>query len=91
MKYDEKSNSEAIDKAMKSIAIKRRLVFIDLLINYHLKNPQKMNEIDVRSEVDTFMFGGHDTTASSLMFALLLIGHDSVVQVENEKLLYSLM
>jgi cytochrome P450 len=46
-----------------------------------LKNPQKMNEIDVRSEVDTFMFGGHDTTASSLMFALLLIGHDSKVQV----------
>ncbi len=91
MKYDEKSNSEAIDEAMNNIATKRRLVFIDLLINYHLKNPQKMNEIDVRSEVDTFMFGGHDTTASSLMFALLLIGHDSVVQVENEKLLYSLM
>ncbi len=91
MKYDKKSNSEAFDEAMNSIGTKRRLVFIDLLINYHLKNPQKMNEIDVRSEVDTFMFGGHDTTASSLMFALLLIGHDSVVQVENEKFLYSLM
>jgi len=91
LKNDEKSNSEAIDKAMNSIATKRRLVFIDLLINYHLKNPQKMNEIDVRSEVDTFMAAGHETTAISLMFALLLIGHDSVVQVENEKLLYSLM
>ncbi len=85
------SDSEAIDEAMNSIATKRRLVFIDLLINYHLKNPQKMNEIDVRSEVDTFMFGGHDTTASSLMFALLLIGHDSVVQVEEQKIFYTLL
>jgi cytochrome P450 len=85
------SDSEAIDEAMNKIGTKRRLVFLDILINYHLKSPQKMNEIDVRSEVDTFMFGGHDTTASSLMFALLLIGHDSVVQVEEQKIFYTLL
>jgi len=73
--------SDAIDKAMTCIGTKRRLVFLDILINHHLKNPDKLNEIDVRSDVDTFMFGGHDTTASSLMFTLLLIGLDPEVQV----------
>ena len=81
MNNNYESFNEAIDSAMNSIGNRRRLVFLDLLINYHLKNSDKMNEIDVRSEVDTFMFGGHDTTASSLMFTLMLIGHDSDVQV----------
>ncbi|KAL1473958.1 hypothetical protein MTO96_038337, partial [Rhipicephalus appendiculatus] len=30
---------------------------------------------DMREEVDTFMFGGHDTTAMGISWALFLIGH----------------
>ncbi|XP_054155282.1 cytochrome P450 4V2-like [Oppia nitens] len=74
------TREEIIDKVMNTIGSKRRLVFMDLLLHYHLKHPDVMTELDIRSEVDTFMFGGHDTTSSSLMFTLLLIGLNSDVQ-----------
>ncbi|CAG2102902.1 unnamed protein product, partial [Medioppia subpectinata] len=68
-----KSIGDAIDEAMTRIGAKRQLVFLDTLLNYHFKRPNHMSELDVRSHVDTFMFGGHDTTASSLMFTIMLI------------------
>ncbi|CAG2116726.1 unnamed protein product, partial [Medioppia subpectinata] len=76
-----KSIGDAIDEAMTRIGAKRQLVFLDTLLNYHFKRPNHMSELDVRSHVDTFMFGGHDTTASSLMFTIMLVGQHPDVQV----------
>uniref|UniRef100_A0A131YYE1 Cytochrome n=1 Tax=Rhipicephalus appendiculatus TaxID=34631 RepID=A0A131YYE1_RHIAP len=55
--------------------VKRRRPFLDLLILEHLKNDKYITKEDMREEVDTFMFGGHDTTAMGISWALFLIGH----------------
>jgi cytochrome P450 family 4 subfamily V len=57
---------------------KRRLAFLDLLLE--LKDEGKLNYEDIREETDTFMFEGHDTTATGTMWALYCIASDSDVQ-----------
>ncbi|CAN8020263.1 unnamed protein product [Ixodes persulcatus] len=51
-----------------------RRPFLDILLREHLKDPHNFTEEDVREEVDTFMFEGHDTTAMGISWALYLIG-----------------
>lgn len=57
----------------------RRLAFMDLLLNHHL-NSGELSEEDIREEVDTFMFEGHDTTAMAMSWILYLLGHNMEVQ-----------
>lgn len=59
---------------------KRRLAFLDLLLKYHFEDPVNFDENAIREEVDTFTFGGHDTTGISLTYIFLLIGHHPEVQ-----------
>lgn len=59
---------------------KGRLAFIDILIEQHLRTPTAFTELDIREEVDTFMFEGHDTTAMSMIWTLYLLGKHPEVQ-----------
>ncbi|OQR73969.1 cytochrome P450 4V2-like [Tropilaelaps mercedesae] len=54
--------------------------FLDMLIMVHLKQPDELTLIDLRDEVHTFMFAGHDTTASATAFALYMMGLHPDVQ-----------
>ncbi|KFM58190.1 Cytochrome P450 4c3, partial [Stegodyphus mimosarum] len=52
---------------------KKRKAFLELLLELHLKN-ESFTEEDIREEVDTFMFEGHDTTAMAICWTLHMLG-----------------
>ncbi|KAL6419099.1 hypothetical protein ACFW04_011567 [Cataglyphis niger] len=57
---------------------KKRLAMLDLLIAVSRDN--LLSDLDIREEVDTFMFAGHDTTAMGITFALLLLAEHKDIQ-----------
>lgn len=57
-----------------------RSAFLDLILDEHFKNPNRFSELDMRWEVNTFIFEGHDTIASALTLTLYLIGRHPLVQ-----------
>eukprot|EP00057_Strongylocentrotus_purpuratus_P030954 XP_783176.3 PREDICTED: cytochrome P450 4V2 [Strongylocentrotus purpuratus] len=59
---------------------RKRIAFLDLLLQMHREDATFTLE-DIREEVDTFMFEGHDTTSAAVSWALLLIGQHPEVQV----------
>nr|XP_050855290.1 cytochrome P450 4C1-like isoform X3 [Vespula vulgaris] len=63
---------------------KKKLAMLDLLIAASKDN--QINDEGIQEEVDTFMFAGHDTTATSLNFCLLLFAKHKSVQegIRNE-------
>ena len=48
--------------------------FLDMLLLAKDTNGNKLDDNGVAEEVDTFMFEGHDTTASALTWAMYYIG-----------------
>nr|DAD54421.1 TPA_exp: cytochrome P450 enzyme 26 [Aphis glycines] len=54
--------------------------FLDLLLNVLNDTPDQMTDKDIREEVDTFLFEGHDTTSIAMTMILVLLGMHSDIQ-----------
>ena len=69
--------SQKVDNSNNDVDSERRkkMAFLDLLLQVKLSDGSGLTNSDIREEVDTFMFEGHDTTTCSLAWTLFLIGH----------------
>lgn len=59
--------------------VKRHMTFLDMLIEVSEKKGL-LTDTDIREEVDTFMFEGHDTTSAAISWAIFTLGSHPDVQ-----------
>lgn len=62
------------------IGEKKRLAFLDLLLE-SAENGALISEEEIKEQVDTIMFEGHDTTAAGSSFFLSMMGIHKNIQV----------
>ncbi|TGZ44697.1 Cytochrome P450 4C1 [Temnothorax longispinosus] len=58
------------------IGKRKRKAFLDLLLDQNAKDDTPLTDDELRAQVDTFMFEGHDTTAVAMTWALFLLGNN---------------
>ncbi|XP_055596068.1 cytochrome P450 4C1-like [Uranotaenia lowii] len=77
---EEKSiDKVAFDLNEENMYSKRKLTLLDLLLNVSVDGKPLSRE-DIREEVDTFMFEGHDTTTSGMSFTIWFLSQYQDVQ-----------
>ena len=79
-KLEHEARNEDTDQDVDNdVGQKKRIAFLDLLIQ-ESKGGTVLTDQDIREEVDTFMFEGHDTTAANITFTLFLLASHPDVQ-----------
>ncbi|XP_066595542.1 cytochrome P450 4C1-like [Prorops nasuta] len=58
----------------------KRKAFLDLLLDASEKDSNPLSLTELREQVDTFMFAGHDTTGVAITWALFCLGNEPEVQ-----------
>uniref|UniRef100_A0A8C8ZNR9 Uncharacterized protein n=1 Tax=Prolemur simus TaxID=1328070 RepID=A0A8C8ZNR9_PROSS len=59
-----------VEGELEKVRRKKHLDFLDILLLVNMENGNSLSDRDLRAEVDTFMFEGHDTTASGISWIL---------------------
>ena len=62
-----------------TFGVKKKMALLDLLLQSDVDG-QPLSDTDIREEVDTFMFEGHDTTTSGIAFCLYNLAKNSELQ-----------
>lgn len=75
----QKSSKTQNDDKDEAMGMKKKLALLDVLLQSTIEGEPLSNR-DIREEVDTFMFEGHDTTTSGISFILYLIAKHPEVQ-----------
>jgi cytochrome P450 family 4 subfamily V len=52
---------------------RRRIAFVDMLLTTAINDPSAIDDEGIQEEVDTFMFEGHDTTATAVVFIMHML------------------
>ncbi|XP_026491077.2 cytochrome P450 4g15-like [Vanessa tameamea] len=72
------------------VGVKKRLAFLDLMIESAQNGTNKITDHEIKEEVDTIMFEGHDTTAAGSSFVLCLLGIHQDIQTRVYDELYGI-
>ncbi|XP_078593023.1 leukotriene-B4 omega-hydroxylase 3-like [Branchiostoma floridae x Branchiostoma japonicum] len=93
-KYSEEIIRQRKDALMEQSAgdsVKKYLDFLDILLRAKDEDGNGLTDAEIRDEVDTFMFEGHDTTASGLAWTLYCLarhpGHQEKCRKEAQEVL----
>uniref|UniRef100_A0AC35U5Q8 Cytochrome P450 n=1 Tax=Rhabditophanes sp. KR3021 TaxID=114890 RepID=A0AC35U5Q8_9BILA len=71
--YQQKQKTDIVKEKDEDQFISKKKAFLDLLIES--SHEQKLSYEDIREEVDTFMFEGHDTTSSGMSYFIWCLAH----------------
>lgn len=78
-----------LDVAEDDIGEKKRLAFLDLLLE-SAENGALISDKEIKEQVDTIMFEGHDTTAAASSFFLSMMGIHQDIQEKVVQELYDI-
>ncbi|GAB6029202.1 hypothetical protein CHUAL_004975 [Chamberlinius hualienensis] len=62
-----------------------KLALLDKLLDLMEQEPTAFSHKEIREQVDTFVFEGHDTTATCITWTLFLLGHHISIQHKVHK------
>ncbi|XP_033015578.1 cytochrome P450 4V2-like [Lacerta agilis] len=79
LKIQEQHRSNAVSNGQQHRRKVRR-AFLDMLLNAADDDGKKLSYLDIREEVDTFMFEGHDTTAAAMNWCIYLLARHPEAQ-----------
>lgn len=69
------------------VGVKKKMALLDILLQSTVEG-KPLSDADIREEVDTFAFAGHDTTSSAMAFCCFTIAkHPEVQQKVFEEIL----
>ena len=81
-----KKRKEELTSNSESTSKRKYRDFLDTMITATDENGNGLSDLEIRNEVDTFLFAGHDTTASGILWTLLALAqhpeHQDIVYNE---------
>lgn len=71
---------QTLQQQQTGIQMERYVDFLDILLTARNQDGSGLTDVEIRDEVDTFLFAGHDTTASSISWSLYSLAEHPDIQ-----------